>query len=54
MIILGINVISEMMRLEPDPTVLALADAAGQFHTTATSFAEVEDGTAIGVVNPWQ
>lgn len=46
MIILDTNVVSEMMRPEPDPTVVAWADAAGQLHTTAITVAEVEYGIA--------
>lgn len=46
MIIIDTNVVSEMMRSEPDPAVLAWADAAGQLHTTAITVAEVEYGIA--------
>jgi predicted nucleic acid-binding protein len=45
-IILDTNVISEMMRPEPDPTVLAWVEAAGMVHTTAVTVAEVEYGIA--------
>lgn len=46
MIIIDTNVISEMMRSEPDPAVLAWADTAGALHTTAVTVAEVEYGIA--------
>ncbi len=46
MIVLDTNVISEMMREEPDPKVLAWIDTVGQLHTTAVTFAEVDYGIA--------
>lgn len=46
MIVIDTNVISEMMRDNPDPGVLAWAEAAGQLHTTAITLAEVEYGIA--------
>lgn len=46
MIIIDTNVVSEMMRPEPDMTVLAWADAAGKLHTTAITVAEVDYGIA--------
>lgn len=46
MIIIDTNVISEMMREEPDPKVLAWAATAGRLHTTAISVAEVGYGIA--------
>lgn len=44
MIIFDTNVISEMMRDEPDPEVLAWTATAGRLHTTAITLAEVEYG----------
>ncbi len=46
MIIIDTNVISEMMRGEPDPQVLAWTATAGRLHTTAITLAEVEYGIA--------
>ena len=46
MIIIDTNVISEMMRDEPDPDVLAWTATAGRLHTTAITLAEVEYGIA--------
>lgn len=46
MIIIDTNVISEMMRAEPDPMVLAWTTTAGRLHTTAITLAEVEYGIA--------
>lgn len=46
MIVIDTNVISEMMRDEPDSTVLAWADAVGPLHTTAITLAEVDYGIA--------
>ncbi|MDQ6784458.1 MAG: type II toxin-antitoxin system VapC family toxin [Actinomycetota bacterium] len=46
MIIIDTNVISEMMREEPDPDVLAWTATAGRLHTTAITLAEVEYGIA--------
>lgn len=46
MIIIDTNVISEMMREEPDPEVLAWTATAGRLHTTAITLAEVEYGIA--------
>jgi len=45
-IIIDTNVISEMMRPEPDLMVLAWSNAAGTLHTTAITVAEVEYGIA--------
>lgn len=42
MIIIDTNVISEMMRTEPDQKVVAWAATAGRLHTTAITLAEVE------------
>ncbi|HLH99935.1 MAG TPA: type II toxin-antitoxin system VapC family toxin [Acidimicrobiales bacterium] len=46
MIIIDTNVISEMMRDQPDPRVLAWTAAAGRLHTTAITLAEIEYGIA--------
>ncbi len=46
MIIIDTNVISEMMRGEPVPEVLAWTATAGRLHTTAITVAEVEYGIA--------
>lgn len=46
MIVVDINVISEMMRNNPDRKVLAWAATAGRLHTTAITLAEVEYGIA--------
>lgn len=46
MIVIDTNVISEMMRGEPDPQVLAWTATAGRLHTTAITLAEVEYGLA--------
>lgn len=44
MIVIDTNVISEMMRDEPDPRVLAWTATAGRLHTTAITLAEIEYG----------
>lgn len=46
MIVVDTNVISEMMREDPNPAVLAWTAAAGRLHTTAITLAEVEYGIA--------
>ncbi len=46
MIVLDTNVISEMMRDKPDPTVLSWIATVGPLHTTAITLAEVEYGIA--------
>ncbi len=46
MIIVDTNVLSEMMRDDPDSNVLAWAAAAGRLHTTAITLAEVDYGIA--------
>ena len=46
MIVVDTNVISEMMRDNPDPAVLAWTATAGRVHTTAITLAEVEYGIA--------
>jgi predicted nucleic acid-binding protein len=40
------NVIYEMMRTEPDATVLAWVNSVGRLHTTAVSVAEIGYGIA--------
>lgn len=46
MIVIDTNVVSEMMRDNPDPNVLAWTDTAGRLHTTAVTLAEIEYGIA--------
>lgn len=46
MIVFDTNIISELMRPEPDPKVLSWVDAAGRLHTSAITVAEVEYGIA--------
>lgn len=46
MIVIDSNVISEMMRANPDPTVLEWVTGAGRLHTTAFTLAEVGYGIA--------
>lgn len=46
MIIIDTNVISEMMRDEPNAQVVAWAATAGRLHTTAITLGEVEYGIA--------
>lgn len=46
MIILDTNVISEMMRADPDGEVVAWIERAGQLHTTAITLAEIDYGIA--------
>lgn len=46
MIVIDTNVISEMMRQDPDARVLDWAAAAGRLHTTAITLAEIEYGLA--------
>jgi predicted nucleic acid-binding protein len=45
-IIIDTNVVSEMMRDEPDPRVLAWTTAARRLYTTAITLAEIEYGVA--------
>jgi predicted nucleic acid-binding protein len=45
-IVIDTNVVSEMMREDPDPSVVDWADAAGRLHTTAITLAEVAYGIA--------
>ena len=46
MIVIDTNVISEMMRNEPDPHVVAWSADIGTLHTTAITLAEVDYGIA--------
>lgn len=46
MIVIDTNVLSEMMRDDPSPTVLAWAGMAGQLHATAVTLAEIDYGIA--------
>lgn len=46
MIVIDTNVISEMMRIEPDRKVLAWSEGVGRLHTTAVTLAEVDYGIA--------
>ena len=46
MIIIDTNVISEMMRTDPSPVVLAWVEDAGRLHTTSVTLAEVGYGIA--------
>ena len=46
MIVIDTDIVSEMMREEPDRNVLAWADMAGPLHTTAVTLAEIEYGIA--------
>lgn len=46
MIIIDTNIISEMMRAEPDAEVAAWIEQAGQLHTTAVTIAEIDYGIA--------
>ncbi|MGH3497998.1 MAG: type II toxin-antitoxin system VapC family toxin [Nocardioidaceae bacterium] len=46
MIVLDTNVISEMMREDPDANVVRWSTEAGRLHTTAITVAEVEYGIA--------
>lgn len=46
MIVIDTNVVSEMMRYDPDRTVLAWSDRVGRLHTTAITLAEIEYGIA--------
>ena len=46
MIIIDTNVMSEMMREEPDPHVLAWTQTAGRLHTTVITLAEIDYGIA--------
>lgn len=46
MIVIDTNVVSEMMRNEPDPKVVVWSETVGQLHTTAITLAEVDYGIA--------
>lgn len=46
MIVIDTNVVSEMMRDEPDRKVLAWSETAGRLYTTAVALAEVNYGIA--------
>ena len=46
MIILDTNIISEMMRSDPDGQVAAWIENVGRVHTTAVTLAEIDDGIA--------
>lgn len=46
MIVIDTTVVSEMMRDEPDPAVLAWAESVGRLYTTAITLAEVGYGIA--------
>lgn len=46
MIIIDTNIISEMMREDPDGQVTAWIDEAGRLHTTAVTLAEIDYGIA--------
>lgn len=46
MIVIDTNVVSEMMRDDPDQKVLAWSATVGQLHTTAITLAEIEYGIA--------
>jgi predicted nucleic acid-binding protein len=45
-IVVDTNIVSEMMREEPDRNVLAWTDTVGRLHTTAVTLAEIEYGIA--------
>lgn len=46
MIVIDTNIISEMMRDEPDQKVLAWTATVGQLHTTAITLCEIDYGIA--------
>ena len=46
MIVIDTNVVSEMMRDEPDQKVLTWSETVGRLHTTAVTLAEVDYGIA--------
>jgi predicted nucleic acid-binding protein len=45
-IVIDTNIVAEMMRDEPDRTVVTWTDAVGRLHTTAITLAEIEYGIA--------
>ncbi len=46
MIVIDTNIVSEMMRDEPDQKVLAWTETVGQLHTTTVTLAEIDYGIA--------
>lgn len=46
MIVIDTNIISEMMRGDPDPKVTRWIGSVGRLHTTAVTLAEIEYGIA--------
>lgn len=46
MIVIDTNIISEMMRDEPDRKVIAWTETVGRLHTTAVTLAEIDYGMA--------
>lgn len=46
MIVIDTNIVSEMMRDEPDKKVIAWTETVGQLHTTAVTLAEIDYGIA--------
>lgn len=46
MIVIDTNIVSEMMRDEPEQKVLEWTDTAGRLHATSVTLAEVEYGIA--------
>ena len=46
MIVIDTNVVSEMMRDDPDQNVLTWSETVGRLHTTAITLAEVDYGVA--------
>lgn len=46
MIVIDTNIISEMMRDEPNQKVLSWVETGGQLHTTAITLAEIDYGIA--------
>ncbi len=46
MIVIDTNVVSEMMRDQPHPNVIAWSGRAGRLHTTAVTLAEIDYGIA--------
>jgi len=45
-IVIDTNIVSEMMRHDPDDKVAAWIDRAGRLHTTAVTLAEIDHGIA--------
>lgn len=46
MIVIDTNVVSEMMRDDPDRNVLTWSETVGRLHTTAITLAEIDYGVA--------